>query len=172
MGFCFSKNKYFSGIFLGTEKSGKTTIFKRLAKEEIDPNEIDIFHAKTCFFENPSITLKLYDLPSGNDTWRHFIQSKDFVIFVMDNTLFDKDEIIKKKLNCLITDYYQEDELNILFVINNKDDILFKVDFDKITEEFKLSELKENIKWDLMECNGLKNENVLGIVDWVYKNLS
>ena len=177
MGNCLQK--YVNITIVGEERSGKTTIFHKIAgttyRDEITLKLCEIKLKKYNW------NLALNDLPGnyGNILlWKHYIGDKNTIIYVMSSEKFDLDDSRTQFYKNLIEVINSRQvRLKNLLLFVNKTDLNDELDLSLIEERFELPRLKKlNIikQYEIIKITAVENNvnnNIFKGLDWINNNL-
>ncbi|KAI3382717.1 hypothetical protein SNEBB_006911 [Seison nebaliae] len=153
-------------VILGLDNSGKTTILKSLAKENIQQvTPTQGFNVKTVQSEN--MKLNLWDIGGQRNIrsyWNNYLEHTDILIFVIDSSdrqRFEETAIELDELTC-------NDQLNgvPLLVFANKQDLPNASRDEEIAHTLQLHTIK-NRDWHIQPCCALSGEGLADGMQWI-----
>ncbi|TGZ83750.1 ADP-ribosylation factor family protein [Ascodesmis nigricans] len=156
-------------LMLGLDNAGKTTIVKRIMKEDINTVSPTLgFIIKTIDFMG--YKLNIWDV-GGQRTlrsyWRNYFEKTDCLIWVVDATDRFRLQDCAEELAGLLQ---QERLLGAsLLVFANKSDVAGGMGVQEIREGLKLDEITTH-KWTIMPCSAMTGENLQEGLEWVVKD--
>ncbi|TEB29541.1 GTP-binding protein [Coprinellus micaceus] len=156
-------------LFLGLDNAGKTTILKKLNKEDISGISPTLgFNIKT--FVHGNYTLNIWDV-GGQRTlrpyWRNYFEQTDALVWVVDSSDRMRMSDCKEELHSLLT----EDRLAgaSLLIFANKQDLPGSMSEAQIRDVLDLSSIKSH-NWTIWPCSAVTGENLVTGLDWVVKD--
>ncbi|MHA1268317.1 MAG: ADP-ribosylation factor family protein [Candidatus Helarchaeota archaeon] len=154
----------------GLDRAGKSTILNRV--------KTDLFVKVS-----PTINLNIMNLIIGNmqltcfdvsgqkrfrHTWKRFIVSSQYLIFVIDVNKPERYEEAKTELWNVLN--YEEGQGVPLLILVNKIDLSKKVDLDYFIKFLELNKIK-NRKWHIIETSALYNQGIKEAFEYITKDL-
>uniref|UniRef100_A0A8C6PAF4 ADP-ribosylation factor-like protein 3 n=1 Tax=Nothobranchius furzeri TaxID=105023 RepID=A0A8C6PAF4_NOTFU len=147
-------------LLLGLDNSGKTTLLKQLASEDIShivPTQgFNIKCVQTSGFK-----LNVWDIGGQRSVrpfWRHYLDNIDVLIYVIDcsdRTRFQ--ETISGQLKGLL----EEDKLATvpLLIFANKQDLTTAISASELVESLNLHTVRDRM-WQVQACSALTAEGL------------
>ncbi|XP_078487887.1 ADP-ribosylation factor-like protein 5A [Ciona intestinalis] len=172
MGVLFTKllqlfsNSEHKVIIVGLDNAGKTTILYQFLMNEvvhtsptIGSNVEEIVCKKTRF-----VMWDIGGQDSLRSSWTTYYANCDFVILVVDSTDRERLHISKNELYTML----QNEDLkkSRLLVLANKQDIKGKMSAAEISEQLKLTSLKDHT-WQIQACCALTGEGLSQSLEWM-----
>ncbi|KAK7685927.1 ADP-ribosylation factor-like protein 2 [Cerrena zonata] len=153
-------------LFLGLDNAGKTTILKKLNKEDISGISPTLgFNIKT--FVHDRYTLNIWDVGGQRmlrPYWRNYFEQTDAIVWVVDSGDRFRMQDCKEELHSLLT----EDRLSgaSLLVFANKQDIEGSMTSEEICEALDLKAIRTH-QWKIFSCSAVTGQNLLAGLNWV-----
>ncbi|KAG0173695.1 Arf GTPase arf1 [Apophysomyces sp. BC1034] len=177
MGLSFSKlfNDLFGKkdmriLMVGLDAAGKTTILYKLKLGEIVTTIPTIgFNVETVEYKNISFTV--WDV-GGQDKirplWRHYYQSTEGIIFVVDSNDRDRVTEARDELQRMLN----EDELRdaMLLVFANKQDLPNAMNAGELTDKLGLHNLR-NRQWYIQTTCATSGDGLYEGLEWLSTSL-
>ncbi|KAF7732344.1 hypothetical protein EC973_005240 [Apophysomyces ossiformis] len=177
MGLSFSKlfhdlfgKKEMRILMVGLDAAGKTTILYKLKLGEIVTTIPTIgFNVETVEYKNISFTV--WDV-GGQDKirplWRHYYQSTQGIIFVVDSNDRDRVAEARDELQRMLN----EDELRdaLLLVFANKQDLPNAMNAAELTDKLGLHNLR-NRHWYIQTTCATSGDGLYEGLEWLSNNL-
>ncbi|KAK2768373.1 hypothetical protein FQN54_000228 [Arachnomyces sp. PD_36] len=163
------KDKEMRILMLGLDNAGKTTIVKRIMKEDVTTVSPTLgFIIKTIDFQG--YKLNIWDV-GGQKTlrsyWRNYFEKTDALIWVVDATDRARVDDCREELAGLL----MEERLMgaSLLVFSNKTDVEGFMTASEIREKLQLDAIKTH-KWTIMECSAMTGVNLHEGLEWVVQD--
>ncbi|XP_022918649.1 ADP ribosylation factor 4-like [Onthophagus taurus] len=157
-------------LMVGLDAAGKTTVLYKLKLGEIVTTIPTIgFNVETVEYKNISFTV--WDIGGQNKIrplWKHYFQSTEGVIFVLDSTDRERIDEARRELHNI----FQENEMKgvVLLVLANKQDLPNAMNMDELKEKLELTKLKNNCF--LQSTCATKGSGLYEGFDWLSNELS
>ena len=159
-------------LMVGLDGAGKTTILYRLKLGEVMNTTPTIgFNVETVEIEGV-VNCTVWDV-GGQDKirqlWRHYYQSTQGVIFVVDSNDRDRVGEARDELHRMLN----EDELreSILLVFANKQDLPNAMSAAEMTDKLGLNSLRHR-QWYIQACCATTGDGLYEGLDWLSATLS
>ena len=157
-------------VMVGLDAAGKTTILYKLKLGEVVNTIPTIgFNVETVSYKN--VTFTVWDV-GGQDRirplWRHYYQSANGIIFVVDSNDRDRVGEAKRELDKML----QEVELQgaVLLVYANKQDLPNAMTTSEISEKIGLNSIS-NRKWYIQGSCASTGDGLYEGLDWLSDTL-
>ncbi|XP_045187964.1 ADP-ribosylation factor-like protein 3 [Mercenaria mercenaria] len=157
-------------LLLGLDNSGKTTLLKSLASEDISHiTPTQGFNIKTV--QSEGFRLNVWDIGGQRKIrpyWKNYFENTDVLIYVIDSSDRKRMEETGEELNELL----DEDKLCgvPLLVYANKQDLDFAASAADISDSLGLSSISDRV-WQIQACSALKAEGVKEGMQWAMKQI-
>jgi len=176
----FNSKKEINVILLGLDYVGKTTILNKLiesdSNEKDDKNDTNkvVMHIPTIGFNVEKLTVNNFSINcwdvGGADRirplWRHYYQSTDAIIYVVDCNDHERFNETKDQFNYLLP---EEDLKNKpILVFANKQDLNNAASPNEIVELLNLNEITDR-KWKIQGSSGINNIGLSEGFEWLAK---
>uniref|UniRef100_UPI00358F1F85 ADP-ribosylation factor 4-like isoform X2 n=1 Tax=Myxine glutinosa TaxID=7769 RepID=UPI00358F1F85 len=155
---------------VGLDAAGKTTILYKLKLGEVVTTIPTIgFNVENLEYKNISFTV--WDV-GGQDKirplWRHYFQSTQGVIFVVDSNDRERIEEAVEELHKMMS----EDELHdaVILVFANKQDLPNALSQDEMAERLALRNF-DNRTWYIQPACATRGEGLEAGLDWLSQEL-
>jgi len=158
-------------LLLGLDNSGKTTILRKLAKEDISHTmPTQGFHVKTV--EQGDFKLNVWDIGGQKAIrpfWDEYMKDKQALIWVIDSADKRRMEETGMELNELM----EKDQLAgiPLLVFANKQDLLNSAPADEIAVALNLHEIRDRA-WQIQGCCAKTGEGLEDGMKWILEQLN
>nr|CAB3222912.1 ADP-ribosylation factor-like protein 5A [Phallusia mammillata] len=172
MGVLFSKlmqlfsNAEHKVIVVGLDNAGKTTILYQFLMNEvvhtsptIGSNVEEIVCKKTRF-----VMWDIGGQESLRSSWSTYYANSDFIILVIDSTDRERLHISKEELYSML--HHEDLKRARLLVFANKQDIKGKMTAAEISQELKLTSVKDHT-WQIQACCALTGEGLSQGLEWM-----
>ncbi|KAL2220880.1 ADP-ribosylation factor family-domain-containing protein [Thermoascus aurantiacus ATCC 26904] len=163
------KDKEMRILMLGLDNAGKTTIVKRIMKEDVTTVSPTLgFIIKTIDFQG--YKLNIWDV-GGQKTlrayWRNYFEKTDTLIWVVDATDRLRIDDCREELAGLLL----EERLMgaSLLVLLNKTDVEGCMTENEIREGLRLDAIKTH-KWTILPCSAMTGMNLNEGLEWVVQD--
>ncbi|KAL8828514.1 MAG: hypothetical protein Q9170_006567 [Blastenia crenularia] len=163
------KDKEMRILMLGLDNAGKTTVVKKLMKEDVHTVSPTFgFIIKTIDYEG--YKLNIWDV-GGQKTlrtyWRNFFEKTDALIWVVDAADRLRVDDCRQELEGLLL----EERLMgaSLLVLSNKTDIQGSMSDDKIRKALALDAITTH-KWIIIQCSAITGFNLEKGINWVVED--
>ncbi|KAK8210716.1 ADP-ribosylation factor [Phyllosticta capitalensis] len=163
------KDKEMRILMLGLDNAGKTTIVKRIMKEDVNSVSPTLgFIIKTIEYDG--YKLNIWDV-GGQKTlrtyWKNYFEKTDTLIWVVDATDRERLEDCGRELKGLLL----EERLMgaSLLVFKNKSDVGGSMTNDEIKEGLQLDSITMH-KWTIMSCSAMTGLNLDEGLRWVIQD--
>jgi len=156
-------------LLLGLDNSGKTTLLKSLASEDISHiTPTQGFNIKSVNSEG--FKLNVWDIGGQRKIrpyWRNYFENTDVLIYVIDSADTKRFEETGEELNELLL---EEKLVGVpVLIYANKQDLMNAESASGIAEGLNLHTIRDR-KWQIQPCSATNNEGVKDGLDWVMKN--
>ncbi|OJD15028.1 hypothetical protein AJ78_04683 [Emergomyces pasteurianus Ep9510] len=163
------KDKEMRILMLGLDNAGKTTIVKRIMKEDVTTVSPTLgFIIKSIDFQG--YKLNIWDV-GGQKTlrsyWRNYFEKTDALIWVVDAT----DRIRIDDCRAELAGLLQEERLMgaSLLIFLNKTDVEGGMTKGDIREGLQLDAIKTH-KWTIFPCSAITGRNLSEGLEWVVQD--
>jgi len=157
-------------LLLGLDNSGKTTILKALASEDISHiTPTQGFNIKSV--QSQGIQLNVWDI-GGQKTirpyWRNYFENTDVLIYVIDSA----DRARFEESGLQLAELLEEEKLQAtpLLLFANKQDLMNAARSGEIMEGLNLNDIKDR-PWQIQPCSALSGEGLSTGMEWIRKNI-
>ncbi|KAL9125359.1 MAG: hypothetical protein Q9217_005427 [Psora testacea] len=156
----------------GLDNAGKTTIVKRIMKEDVNSVSPTLgFIIKTI--EHNGYRLNIWDV-GGQKTlrsyWRNYFEKTDALIWVVDATDRLRIDDCRAELHSLLQ---EEGSIRLmgasLLVFSNKTDIGSCMNNEEIQRFLALVNIKTH-RWTIIRCSAITGENLSEGIDWIVQD--
>ncbi|XP_063066247.1 ADP-ribosylation factor-like protein 3 [Engraulis encrasicolus] len=157
-------------LLLGLDNSGKTTLLKQLASEDISHiTPTQGFNIKSV--ASQGFKLNVWDIGGQRKIrpyWRNYYENTDLLIFVIDSADRKRFEETAEELGELL----DEDKLSMIpmLIFANKQDLMTAASPAELAEGLKLHSIRDRI-WQIQPCSALSTEGVQDGMVWLCKNI-
>jgi len=160
-------------LIMGIDSAGKTTILYRLKCGRAVTTIPTIgFNVETINYKNMSLTV--WDLGGRSKSrplWRHYYQSTEAIMFVVDSTdrdRIDSDHDYGSHARDLFHEVVNEDELKdaVFLVWANKQDLPNALSAEEVAKRLGVDQLK-NRKYKVFECVATTGEGLYDGLNWL-----
>ena len=170
-------SKYKSGIFrkkdyniliIGFDESGKTSIFNRFKyfNENENTNRTIFFNLECILYKGCNFTLRDLGGEKARILWRHYFQSANAIIFVIDSTDNDNIEDAIEEFRKLLT---EEDLKGCPFLIMaNRQDLENAESPDEIKKKF--GEIIGR-KFEVIGTSAITGQGIKEGYEWVFNTI-
>ncbi|KZZ87440.1 Small GTPase superfamily, ARF/SAR type [Ascosphaera apis ARSEF 7405] len=160
------KDKELRVLMLGLDNAGKTTIVKKIMKEDVMTVSPTLgFIIKTIDFDG--YKLNIWDV-GGQKTlrsyWRNYFEKTDVLIWVVDATDRLRTEDCREELAGLLLEERLTGASLLIFL--NKVDVEGCMTVEEVREALKLDEIKTHT-WTILPCSAMTGQNLTEGLDWV-----
>jgi len=157
-------------LMLGLDAAGKTTILYKLKlNQDVTTIPTVGFNVETVTYKN--VKFNVWDV-GGQDKirplWRHYFSGTQGLIFVIDSSDRDRIKEAQGELHRIINDREMKDSLLLVFA--NKQDISGAMNPQEVTDELKLTSLKDKI-WFVVPSCATTGEGLLEGLAWLSNNV-
>lgn len=164
----FSTQRQTRVLMLGLDSAGKSTLLLRLKDEgggilQLEPTSN---FAKTLHHGELFITA--WDVSAQDKRralWRHYFQSTDALVFVVDSTDRARLAEAREELHSIVNDAYMDDQNPIVLVLANKADLPGALGANAIGEALTLKQLR--FKWNLQATSAKLGTGVSDGLEWL-----
>jgi small GTP-binding protein len=153
-------------LLLGLDAAGKTTILYRLKMGEVITTIPTIgFNVEEVKYK--SLRMVVWDV-GGQDKirplWRHYYQSADALIFVVDSSDIERLPIACHELHGVLSD----DLLRGIpvLVLSNKSDLHNSIKVDEVVNKLDLHNLKSH-NWFVQATSAISGDGIYEGLDWL-----
>ena len=157
-------------LLLGLDAAGKTTILYKLKLGEVVTTIPTIgFNVETVEVNNISLTV--WDVGFRDRVlplYRHFYESSDAVIFVVDSNDNERMEEAKNILETILSD--EKLENTPLLVLSNKMDLPEAKQTTEVTDRLCLHKYRDR-EWFIQDTCATTGEGVVEGFQWLAKNI-
>lgn len=159
-------------LLLGLDAAGKTTFVERLNGKEID-GVAPTLGFKIYPFSFQGFRLSVWDI-GGQRTirafWRHYFESTDGLIWVVDSADLERLNICKEELHRLL----KEERLAGIpvLILANKQDVPSALSSIQIQEALQLESLATSRHWAVMPCSAKKGTGLLEGISWLVTDIA
>ncbi|KAF2860155.1 ARF/SAR superfamily [Piedraia hortae CBS 480.64] len=163
------KDKEMRILMLGLDNAGKTTIVKRIMKEDVHSVSPTLgFIIKTIEFDG--YKLNIWDV-GGQKTlrtyWKNYFEKTDTLIWVVDATDRERLGDCRQELAGLLP---QERLMGAsLLVIANKNDVAGCMTEEDIRQGLQLDRIHTH-KWHMLHCSAMTGEGLQEALQWVVQD--
>ncbi|KAJ5816119.1 hypothetical protein N7447_008352 [Penicillium robsamsonii] len=164
------KDKEMRILMLGLDNAGKTTIVKRIMKEDVTTVSPTLgFIIKTIDFMGTVLTA-LGDV-GGQKTlrsyWKNYFEKTDTLVWVVDATDRLRVDDCRQELSGLLL----EERLTgaSLLVFLNKTDVEHCMSEQEVRERLDLDSIKTH-KWTILPCSAMTGMNLNEGLEWVVQD--
>ncbi|QIW96238.1 hypothetical protein AMS68_001756 [Peltaster fructicola] len=160
------KDKEMRILMLGLDNAGKTTIVKKIMKEDVQSVSPTLgFIIKTI--EYGEYKLNIWDV-GGQKTlrtyWKNYFEKTDTLVWVVDATDRERLKDCRDELKGLLV---QERLMGAsLLVLKNKSDVPSSMSEDDIREGLQLDRIQTH-KWHIMTCSAITGQNLEEALQWI-----
>ncbi|KAM8924811.1 ADP-ribosylation factor-like protein 3 [Pelodytes ibericus] len=158
-------------LLLGLDNSGKTTLLKQLASEDISHiTPTQGFNIKSV--QSQGFKLNVWDIGGQRKIrpyWRNYFENTDVLIYVIDSADRKRFEETGQELAELL----DEEKLSgvPVLIFANKQDLLTAAPASEIAEGLNLHTIRDRV-WQIQSCSALTGEGVQDGMNWVCKNVN
>ncbi|KAJ5211023.1 hypothetical protein N7491_010839 [Penicillium cf. griseofulvum] len=163
------KDKEMRILMLGLDNAGKTTIVKRIMKEDVTTVSPTLgFIIKTIDFMG--YKLNIWDV-GGQKTlrsyWKNYFEKTDTLVWVVDATDRLRVDDCRQELSGLLL----EERLTgaSLLVFLNKTDVEHCMSEQEVRERLGLDSIKTH-KWTILPCSAMTGMNLNEGLEWVVQD--
>ncbi|NWX95273.1 ARL3 protein, partial [Nothoprocta ornata] len=153
-------------VLLGLDNAGKTTLLRRLAREELGTiTPTQGFNIKSV--QSQGLRLSVWDIGGQRAVrpyWRQYLGSTDVLIYVIDSADQKRFEETGQELAELTE---QESLLGVpLLVFANKQDLATAAPAAEVAEGLSLHTYRDR-EWQIQPCSALSGEGVQDGMNWI-----
>lgn len=163
-------NKEIRLLLLGLDNAGKTSILRKLAKEDISHTmPTQGFHVKSV--QQGNFQLNVWDIggqKSIRPYWSNYFENCDALVYVIDSADDRRLEETGLELNELL----EEDLLAgiPLLVFANKQDLIGALEADEIAEGLELHNIRDR-QWYIQACSAMTGDGLDDGMSWVVESV-
>ena len=162
--------KKVTGLMLGLDSAGKTTILYSLKLNEIVRTIPTIgFNLETVNYKNLNLTL--WDIGGQEKIrklWRHYYNNIDILIYVVDSNDMGRIEESRDELHYLVNEDQLRD-LKAVLIFCNKMDLPNSANCSEVADKLELKNIKQ--KWFIQPSSALKNEGIYDGLLWLSQQI-
>ncbi|CAI7607276.1 unnamed protein product [Penicillium glandicola] len=165
------KDKEMRILMLGLDNAGKTTIVKRIMKEDVTTVSPTLgFIIKTIDFMGYKLNISPGDV-GGQKTlrsyWKNYFEKTDTLVWVVDATDRLRVDDCRQELSGLLL----EERLTgaSLLVFLNKTDVEHCMGEQEVRERLDLDSIKTH-KWTILPCSAMTGKNLNEGLEWVVQD--
>ncbi|KIW97958.1 uncharacterized protein Z519_01542 [Cladophialophora bantiana CBS 173.52] len=163
------KDKEMRILMLGLDNAGKTTIVKKIMKEDVNTVSPTLgFIIKTIDFQG--YKLNIWDV-GGQKTirsyWRNYFEKTDALIWVVDATDRLRMDDCKAELKGLLLEERLAGASLLVFL--NKTDVAGGMTQEEVTQLLDLKRILTH-RWVVIPCSAMTGENLEKGLDWVVQD--
>ncbi|XP_055321779.1 ADP-ribosylation factor-like protein 3 [Sitodiplosis mosellana] len=157
-------------LLLGLDNSGKTTLLKQLASEEVTQvTPTAGFNIKSVAADG--FKINFWDIGGQSKIrpyWKNYFENTDALIYVIDCS--DRKRLAEtgNEFSELLADEKLNDVPIMIFA--NKQDLQNVLKVSEVAEAIGLVKLKDRT-WQIQECSALEGTGIKEGMDWVCKNI-
>ncbi len=163
-------NKGAKLLVLGLDCSGKTTILKAVADEEISNIQpTQGFNIKSLKVEG--VNLAIWDLGGQKvlrEYWSNYFKGTNVLVYVIDAADIGRLEESGNELSNLLKEIELKNVPVLIFA--NKQDLVHAMEPDDITEKLKLDMIDDR-DWMILACSATNNEGLKEGFEWAIRNM-
>ncbi|KXJ09747.1 ADP-ribosylation factor-like protein 3 [Exaiptasia diaphana] len=166
------KNKELKILLLGLDNSGKTTLLKNLATEDVQHvTPTQGFNIKSVQGTD-GIKLNVWDIGGQRRIrpyWRNYFDDIDVLIYVVDSS----DHKRMEETGLELAELLEEEKLHgvPVLIFANKQDLLNSKKADAISSDLNLNDIRDR-QWQIQGCSALNGEGVQDGILWIQKNMA
>ncbi|XP_012937099.1 ADP-ribosylation factor-like protein 3 [Aplysia californica] len=155
-------------LLLGLDNSGKTTLLKVLASEDITHiTPTQGFNIKSV--QSKGFKLNVWDIGGQRRIrpyWKNYFENTDLLIYVIDSSDRKRFEETGEEL----TELLEEEKLAgvPVLIFANKQDLLTAAKASDIAEGLNLNAIRDR-EWQIQACSAMSGEGVKEGVEWMTK---
>ncbi|XP_040054140.1 ADP-ribosylation factor-like protein 3 [Gasterosteus aculeatus] len=157
-------------LLLGLDNSGKTTLLKQLAEEDIShiaPTQG--FNIKSV--QSSGFKLNVWDIggqPKVRPYWKNYFENTDVLIYVIDSS--DRKTLEETSLE--LFELLEEEKLAAvpLLIFANKQDLATATPTSELVECLHLHTIRDRM-WQLQACSAVTAQGLQDGMTWVCKNI-
>ncbi|KAJ6191285.1 hypothetical protein N7519_001306 [Penicillium mononematosum] len=168
------KDKEMRILMLGLDNAGKTTIVKRIMKEDVTTVSPTLgFIIKTIDFMGYKLNIcepirgMLADKKHSDPDWKNYFEKTDTLVWVVDATDRLRVDDCRQELSGLLL----EERLTgaSLLVFLNKTDVEHCMSEQEVRERLDLDSIKTH-KWTILPCSAMTGKNLNEGLEWVVQD--
>ncbi|CAE6509870.1 unnamed protein product [Rhizoctonia solani] len=157
-------------LILGLDNAGKTTMLYKITMGEAVDTAPTV-GSNTEVFEYKNLKFVLWDIggqTSLRQSWSQYFTAARAVILVIDSCDAGRLSLAQEELHQMCADESLKDALLLVFA--NKQDVRGCLTPARISEELKLTDLRDR-QWHIMACSALTGQGLFEGLDWLASRL-
>ncbi|CAE6359617.1 unnamed protein product [Rhizoctonia solani] len=157
-------------LILGLDNAGKTTMLYKITMGEAVDTAPTV-GSNTEVFEYKNLKFVLWDIggqTSLRQSWSQYFTAARAVILVIDSCDAGRLSLAKEELHKMCADESLKNALLLVFA--NKQDVRGCLTPARISEELKLTDLRDR-QWHIMACSALTGQGLFEGLDWLASRL-
>ncbi|CAD8182086.1 unnamed protein product [Paramecium octaurelia] len=155
-------------LIIGLDAAGKSTILNQLGLGTVENFQIGIGYQQKKL-ETKSFNIFTWNIQGPNGVrliWKHFYETSQALVLVVDLTDKERMEEIKEWLEyCLIDN--KKNQLPLLIYANKID--LAQISFNDLVSELKFEKFSNN--WHLQPCCAITREGIEDGFTWILQQI-